>query len=236
MTSPRINSPSPSSSPWGLPLAHLSFGKAGSTATDITRPLIYSLGFTDCLLPTIPTCLLAPLHSFASTWAKVRSSSISRTRPPPTFAVMAPRISLLVTTTLSLAALSSADTIQFDIARNPAVRDAQLAKRQLEIQAQGGLWSRGELEQRANTVGVSLTNAEQQGLYFANVSVGTPGQSLALQIDTGSSDIWLPSSTATLCRSVRAGGCPNGQCESFLSCQWGAGDAVECWGSRQKPC
>lgn len=124
---------------------------------------------------------------------------------------MAPRISLLVTTTLSLAALSSADTIQFDIARNPAVRDAQLAKRQLEIQAQGGLWSRGELEQRANTVGVSLTNAEQQGLYFANVSVGTPGQSLALQIDTGSSDIWLPSSTATLCRSVRAGGCPNGQ-------------------------
>lgn len=137
-----------------------------------------------------------------------------------TSAAMAPRssfaVSLLAATTLSLASVTSASTIQFDIARNPAVRDAQLAKRQLEIQASAGLLSRAELEKRASTVAITLTNAEQQGLYFANVSVGTQGQPLALQIDTGSSDVWLPSSTATLCRSARAGGCPNGQCKSFL--------------------
>jgi hypothetical protein len=43
-------------------------------------------------------------------------------------------------------------------------------------------------------------------LYFANVTMGTPGQSLRLDIDTGSSDIWTNSATSTLCRSTQ-GGC-----------------------------
>jgi len=123
---------------------------------------------------------------------------------------------------LLLATSVTANTVQFDIARSPWARDAQIAKRQLHLQAESGLVSRAELIERANTVGVSLTNARSQGLYFANVSVGTPGQALALQIDTGSSDIWVPSSTATFCSTSKLG-CQNGKCEldhSALCGKW----------------
>lgn len=37
-------------------------------------------------------------------------------------------------------------------------------------------------------------------LYFINVTVGTPGQPFSLQLDTGSSDIWFPSSKADICQ------------------------------------
>ena len=36
---------------------------------------------------------------------------------------------------------------------------------------------------------VTLGNAVSQGLYYINASVGTPKQNIALQIDTGSSDV-----------------------------------------------
>jgi hypothetical protein len=38
---------------------------------------------------------------------------------------------------------------------------------------------------------VTLGNAVSQGLYYVNASVGTPKQNIALQIDTGSSDVWV---------------------------------------------
>jgi hypothetical protein len=43
-----------------------------------------------------------------------------------------------------------------------------------------------------------LTNEET--LYFANVTLGTPGQSLRLDIDTGSSDLWTNSARSGLCQ------------------------------------
>ena len=43
---------------------------------------------------------------------------------------------------------------------------------------------------------VTLGNAVGYGLYYVNASVGTPGQAVALQIDTGSSDVWVFSSGA----------------------------------------
>jgi hypothetical protein len=67
---------------------------------------------------------------------------------------------------------------------------------------------------RRGTVTESLGNAQQFGLYYANVTAGTPAQDLSLQIDTGSSDVWLPSSTARLCRS--RSGCEGGSCKSTL--------------------
>lgn len=41
-------------------------------------------------------------------------------------------------------------------------------------------------------------------LYFANVTIGTPGQMLQLQIDTGSSDVWMTASGAAYCRHSAA--------------------------------
>ena len=54
-----------------------------------------------------------------------------------------------------------------------------------------------ELRKRA-TVPVTLGN--EQVLYYANVSVGTPGQPIQMQVDTGSSDVWMSDSTAAFCR------------------------------------
>jgi hypothetical protein len=44
--------------------------------------------------------------------------------------------------------------------------------------------------------------------------VGTPAQSLSVQIDTGSSDVWIPSSQASICSDEKDGGCPGGSCAS----------------------
>ncbi|EXJ89702.1 hypothetical protein A1O3_02769 [Capronia epimyces CBS 606.96] len=49
----------------------------------------------------------------------------------------------------------------------------------------------------SNTVTATLDN--ELLLYLINVTVGTPGQSISLQIDTGSSDIWFPAVNADIC-------------------------------------
>jgi len=49
---------------------------------------------------------------------------------------------------------------------------------------------------------VAKTNsADQQTLYFANVSMGTPPQNLRLHIDTGSSDLWTNAASSKLCKT-----------------------------------
>lgn len=90
-------------------------------------------------------------------------------------------------------------TLLFGITKNAAVQNAQIARRSLELQG------------RADTVTVTLGNAVAAGLYYANLSVGTPPQSLSVQIDTGSSDLWVPSSQAAFCSSRE--GCAGGTCE-----------------------
>ncbi|MCJ1403778.1 hypothetical protein MMC11_007001 [Xylographa trunciseda] len=56
-------------------------------------------------------------------------------------------------------------------------------------------------------VQVVLDNSPGFG-YYANVSVGKPAQNVALQVDTGSSNLWINSATSTFCS--QAGTCAYG--------------------------
>ena len=58
-------------------------------------------------------------------------------------------------------------------------------------------------KRRRQTQTVSQTLDNEETLYFANVSLGTPGQKLRLHIDTGSSDLWTNSAQSQLCQSRR---------------------------------
>ncbi|KAH6619292.1 mitochondrial elongation factor g 1-like protein [Chaetomium sp. MPI-SDFR-AT-0129] len=55
-----------------------------------------------------------------------------------------------------------------------------------------------------------VTNEQARGGYFATCRLGTPGQDLTLQLDTGSSDIWVPDSGAQVCRQAGTEGCSLG--------------------------
>ncbi|KAI1647040.1 acid protease [Daldinia loculata] len=52
------------------------------------------------------------------------------------------------------------------------------------------------------TVTEVITNEKLRGGYFASCTVGTPPQNLTLQLDTGSSDIWVPSSSSSVCQET----------------------------------
>ena len=71
---------------------------------------------------------------------------------------------------------------------------------------------------RADTITVGLGNAQNAGLYYANISVGTPAQDFQVQIDTGSSDLWIPSQDAAFCAATRSGDteCIGGACRLNL--------------------
>jgi hypothetical protein len=108
---------------------------------------------------------------------------------------------LLVASVLAVG-FALANTIQYDIARDIAVRDAQISTRSSLLR-----------KRASDTVTADLGNAEQAGLYFANITVGTPAQPLMVQIDTGSSDTWVPSATAQQCAEQETGGCSGGSCK-----------------------
>ncbi|KAI1245804.1 hypothetical protein MGN70_012698 [Eutypa lata] len=68
------------------------------------------------------------------------------------------------------------------------------------------------LHKRADPILQQLHNNLTGGGYYAEVSIGTPGQTVSLVLDTGSSDVWVLDSDANLCTSARlqeslGGGC-----------------------------
>lgn len=69
------------------------------------------------------------------------------------------------------------------------------------------------LRRRGNTVLATLAQPDTKIQYNVNISVGTPPQSITVQVDTGSSDVWFPDSTA--CTTLSTGGttCDGGSCK-----------------------
>jgi elongation factor G len=68
------------------------------------------------------------------------------------------------------------------------------------------------LRRRASTFEEVVSNEQTRGGYFATCRLGTPGQNVTLQLDTGSSDIWVPDINAKVCTKATTGGCSFGAC------------------------
>ena len=68
--------------------------------------------------------------------------------------------------------------------------------------------------QTQGTVEQTLEN--DQSLYYANITLGTPAQSLSLHIDTGSSDLWVNTASSSFCEQS-SGNCEGGTYDSSQS-------------------
>lgn len=78
-----------------------------------------------------------------------------------------------------------------------------------------------ELSRRAESaIEASVANEASSGGYFATVKIGTPGQKVSLQLDTGSSDVWVPATQAEICveKTQLNPGCTYGSCKINHSC------------------
>lgn len=79
--------------------------------------------------------------------------------------------------------------------------------------------TRSNVLAKRDTVTQKLDN--EQSLYLADLELGSQSEKVTVQIDTGSSDLWVPSKSAEVCTE---GYCEFGSCECQPSPACGAQD------------
>ena len=102
-------------------------------------------------------------------------------------------VTILVGAALAVTSQAQSGVVQWDIQRRQ--------QPQLDLT---------KIRKRASTVEGIIANQDERGGYFANCKLGTPGQQLTLQLDTGSSDIWVPDRSSKVCQSKSGDGCALG--------------------------
>lgn len=93
---------------------------------------------------------------------------------------------------LGVVATASAGTLSVPLERrNPSVENYHAIARAIVRRATGN----------GTTELTALNNITAAG-YYADFSIGTPGQKITFQLDTGSSDTWMNSPDTSYCRST----------------------------------
>ncbi len=102
-----------------------------------------------------------------------------------------------------VAPIAYGQVVQWDIAKREPLEPLEPLEPQLD-------------RRQAQSIEEIINNDRANGGYFATCKIGTPGQDVTLQLDTGSSDIWVPSTDSGVCRkSKTSDGCTLGACKSF---------------------
>lgn len=114
------------------------------------------------------------------------------------------KLSLLVATAAALFSLAVADA-------SPKVFALDFKKEIVRDSASNAR----RLIRRAKTVEAGITN--EQILYLINITIGDPPQDFSLQLDTGSSDTWVPAVESDICRLGGAAACSLGAYDSGSS-------------------
>jgi len=167
-------------------------------------------------LPTSPLIVLSaapathtsarPCRTGLPTSASAPSAVLHNMRLLHGLAVAATACSLADALTLVERSVSNAKllSLTWPLTRplqNPKVVSLDTVRRSLSVSP--AKHDRNRLRKRAGTL-LEILDNDQETLYFANVSLGTPAQDLRLDIDTGSSDIWANSANSQLCVEYQA--------------------------------
>lgn len=86
---------------------------------------------------------------------------------------------------------------------SPKVLSLPMRRRTIQEQSQS------LTKREASAISTSLYNDVTHGVYTINITIGTPGQPVELQLDSGSSDLWVFSDAACIVANCTTGSCMN---------------------------